>query len=480
MGHIQNWLAERLRFGLAGRVLALTAVFVMLAEIAIYIPSIANFRDNWLRDRLAAARTAALVFEAVPQDMVPEGLAEEILGSVGARTIVMKMHGTRRLLAASEMPPRIDETFDLRDPSPLTSITAALGALVSPPNRILNVIGNAPMGADFVEISLDEAPLKEAMRRYSFKILLLSLVISAIVGCLAVAALNLMVLRPVRHLTSNLMKFGDNPEDSSRIIVPSGRLHEIGRAELALARMQTALSQELAQKKHLAALGLAVAKINHDLRNMLASAQLLSDRLSTLTDPAVKRLAPKLLSTLDRAIRFCQSTLAYGRAVERPPVMRPLSLRGVTAEAAEAVAPSDILSIEIRNEVPETCEIIADSEQIFRILVNLMRNAKEALEGAGPEPGQLPIIAVRTSRLPGKVVIEVSDTGPGVPLAVRPKLFDAFQNSTRTGGTGLGLSIAADLVRAHGGQIELSDDGPGAIFRIELPDQGGNGGNARK
>jgi signal transduction histidine kinase len=480
MGQIQNWLAERLRFGLAGRVLALTAVFVMLAEIAIYIPSIANFRNNWLRDRLAAARTAALVFEAVPQDVVPEGLAEEILSSVGARTIVMKMHGTRRLLAASEMPPRIDETFDLRDPSPLTSIAAALRALISPPDRILNVIGNAPMGADFVEISLDENPLKEAMRRYSFNILLLSLVISAIVGCLAVAALNLMVLRPVRHLTSNLMKFGENPEDSSRIIVPSGRLHEIGRAEQALARMQTALSQELAQKKHLAALGLAVAKINHDLRNMLASAQLLSDRLSTLTDPTVKRLAPKLLSTLDRAIRFCQSTLAYGRAVERPPVMRLLSLRGVTAEAAEAVAPSDVLSIEIRNEVPESCEIFADSDQIFRILVNLMRNAKEALEGAGPEPGQRPIIAVRTSRRPGKVIIEVSDTGPGVPLAVRSKLFDAFQNSTRPGGTGLGLSIAADLVRAHGGQIELSGEGPGATFRIELPDQGGDLANARK
>jgi signal transduction histidine kinase len=334
MGAFQAWLSERLRFGLAGRVLALTAVFVMLAEIAIYIPSIANFRNNWLLDRLASARTAALVFEAVPQDMVPEGLAEEILNSVGARTIVMKMHGTRRLLAASDMPPQIDETYDLRDPSPLTSIAAALRALASPPNRILNVIGNAPMGADFVEISLDEAPLKEAMRRYSINILLLSLVISAIVGCLAVAALNLMVLRPVRYLTSNLMKFGENPEDASRIIVPSGQSHEIGRAEQALARMQTALSQELAQKKHLAALGLAVAKINHDLRNMLASAQLLSDRLSTLTDPTVKRLAPKLLSTLDRAIRFCQSTLTYGRAIERPPVMRPLSLRSITAEAA--------------------------------------------------------------------------------------------------------------------------------------------------
>jgi signal transduction histidine kinase len=459
------------RLGLASRVLLLTAAFVMLAEIAIYIPSIANFRNNWLRDRLASARTAALVFEAAPIDMVPEGLTEKILESVGAQTIVMKMHGTRRLLAASAMPPRIDETFDLRDPSALESIAAAGRALVSPPDRILDVIGNAPMGADFIEITLEEGPLKEAMQRYSINILLLSLVISAIVACLAVAALHLMVLRPVRHLTSSLMRFGENPEDASRIIVPSGRDHEIGRAEEALALMQTALARELAQKKHLAALGLAVAKINHDLRNMLSSAQLLSDRLSTLSDPTARRLAPKLVGTLDRAIRFCQTTLAYGRAVEHPPEMKQFLLRPVAADAAETVVPSGSKPVTIRNEVPDDLEIMADPEQIFRVLMNLIRNAVEALEGfqSGHDgPATVTIGAERQGR---SIVILVRDTGPGVPMAVRGKLFDAFQNSTRTGGSGLGLSIAADLVRAHGGTIELAPDQSGATFRIQLPDR---------
>jgi signal transduction histidine kinase len=459
------------RLGLASRVLLLTAGFVMLAEIAIYIPSIANFRNNWLRDRLASARTAALVFEAAPIDMVPERLTEKILESVGAQTIVMKMHGTRRLLAASAMPPRIDETFDLRDPSALDSIAAAGRALVSPPDRILDVIGNAPMGADFIEITLEEGPLKEAMQRYSINILLLSLVISAIVACLAVAALHLMVLRPVRHLTSSLMRFGENPEDASRIIVPSGRDHEIGRAEEALAVMQTALARELAQKKHLAALGLAVAKINHDLRNMLSSAQLLSDRLSTLSDPTARRLAPKLVGTLDRAIRFCQTTLAYGRAVEHPPEMKQFLLRPVAADAAETVVPSGSKPVTIRNEVPDDLEIMADPEQIFRVLMNLIRNAVEALEGfqSGHDgPATVTIGAERQGR---SIVILVRDTGPGVPMAVRGKLFDAFQNSTRTGGSGLGLSIAADLVRAHGGTIELAPDQSGATFRIQLPDR---------
>jgi signal transduction histidine kinase len=462
---------ERSRLGLASRVLLLTAGFVMLAEVAIYIPSIANFRNNWLRDRLASARTAALVFEAAPIDMVPERLTEKILESVGAQTIVMKMHGTRRLLAASTMPPRIDETYDLRDPSALDAIWAAGRALVSPPNRILDVIGNAPMGADFIEITLEEGPLKEAMQWYSINILLLSLVISAIVGCLAVAALHLMVLRPVRHLTSSLMRFGENPEDSSRIIVPSGRQHEIGRAESALALMQTALFRELAQKKHLAALGLAVAKINHDLRNMLSSAQLLSDRLSSLSDPTAKRLAPKLVATLDRAIRFCQSTLAYGRAVEHPPEKKRFELRPVVTDAAETVAPAGSKPVKISNDVPDGLEMVADPEHIFRVLMNLIRNSVEALESSAANTDGPATVTVSGRRQAQSVIILVRDNGPGVPMAVRGKLFDAFQSSTRAGGSGLGLSIAADLVRAHGGRIELEPTQSGASFRIELPDR---------
>jgi signal transduction histidine kinase len=344
-------------------------------------------------------------------------------------------------------------------------------ALVSPPNRILDVIGNAPMGADFIEITLQEGPLKEAMQRYSINILLLSLVISAIVGCLAVAALHLMVLRPVRHLTSSLMRFGENPEDSSRIIVPSGRQHEIGRAESALALMQTALFRELAQKKHLAALGLAVAKINHDLRNMLSSAQLLSDRLSNLSDPTAKRLAPKLVATLDRAIRFCQSTLAYGRAVEHPPEKKRFELRPVVSDAAETVAPAGSKPVKISNDVPDGLEMVADPEHIFRVLMNLIRNSVEALESSAANTDGPATVTVSGRRQAQSVIILVRDNGPGVPTAVRGKLFDAFQSSTRAGGSGLGLSIAADLVRAHGGRIELEPTQSGASFRIELPDR---------
>jgi len=457
--------------GLSGRVLVLSIAFVMVAEVAIYIPSIANFRNNWLRDRLSAAYTAALVLEAAaPDKAIPEQLKSELLTSVGAMSIAVKTQDARRLLAASDTPPRVAERFDLRDASPLDAIAGAFRTLWGPPEGALLVIGAGPHGAQFIEITLSQEPLRQAMWRYSGNILLLSLLISMIVASLAVLALHLLVLRPVGRLTTSLIAFRDSPEDPTRIIEPSGKRHEIGLAEAALAQTQRALLEELREKKRLASLGLAVAKINHDLRNMLSSAQLLSDRLAGSPDPVGRAVAPKLIRTLDRAIAFCQSTLTYGRAAEPTPVVRPCRLRNVAAEAVDAAGGP---AVRLVNDVPGDFLVLADREHLFRALMNLLRNACEALEAAGPQPGREPLVRVSAVRRPGVVVIDVSDSGPGVPQRARENLFVAFQGSDRAGGTGLGLAIAAELVAAHGGGIRLLPEGleGGATFRIELPDR---------
>ena len=320
-------------------------------------------------------------------------------------------------------------------------------------------------------MTTDEAPLKRAMGMFSRRLLVYSLIVSVIVATLAALAMHRMILRPVRRLTDSIVEFGADPGDRARIIQPSAARHEIGQAERALAVMQEALAIELSQKKNLANLGLAVAKINHDMRNMLSSAQILSDRLANVTDPLAQRLAPKLVATLDRAIRFCQATLTYGRAADEPPRPRALLLRAVVAEAAETAAPVAHSSVRVENEVPDGLEATADAEQMFRILLNLLRNGVEALERAGATDGRLPVVTVRAWRESAMTIIEVADTGPGIPVAMRPKIFAAFQNSSRPGGTGLGLAIVADLVRAHGGSIVLRPDSdwPGACFRIALP-----------
>ena len=459
------------RVGLAGRLIVLIGAFVMLAEIMIYVPAVANMRYNWLHNHLSAAYTAALVLESAPESMISDTLARDMLKSVGARMIVMEKNGTRRVLASGDHPIQVDETDDLRVTSWSRLLGAAFRTLTSSDGRVLALLSAAPMGGSAMEVTMDEAPLKMAMHHFSERLLIYSLIVSVIVATLAALAMHRMILAPVRRLTTSIMDFGADPGDRARIIVPSEKAHEIGQAERALAVMQEALALELSQKKNLANLGLAVAKINHDMRNMLASAQILSDRLANVRDPLAQRLAPKLVATLDRAIRFCQSTLTYGRAVDELPRLRPVALHSVVAEAAETVAPEAHANVRIINDVPANLEVAADAEQMFRILLNLMRNGVQALEHAGASPGRLPVVSVRAWKEGGVTIIEVADTGPGIPVGMRPKIFSAFQNSSQPGGTGLGLAIAADLIRAHGGTIALhaTSDETGACFRLALP-----------
>jgi signal transduction histidine kinase len=295
--------------------------------------------------------------------------------------------------------------------------------------------------------------------------------ISGITGALVYITLNQLFVRPMRRVTANMMAFRADPENGDRIIALSGRADEIGTAERELAAMQTDLALMLQQKNRLAALGLAVSKINHDLRNLLSSAQLFSDRLARLPDPDVQRFAPKLMRSLERAIAFCQSTLSYGRLQEPPPDRKPLLLEPLVEEVHETLGLGPDGPIRWISAVERGLTVEADYDQLFRILLNLCRNAMQAMESrAARDPGR-DQIRVTGRREGAVVVIEVSDTGPGFSERARAHLFEAFQGSTRTGGTGLGLAIAAELVRAHGGDIRLVEGTIGATLRLTIPDR---------
>ena len=462
---------KHLRLGLSGKLLLLTIVFAMVAEVLIFVPAIANFRLNWLNDRLAAAHTAALVLDAAPSGMVPESLARQILSSIGARTVAMKMGNTRRLLAVSDMPPEVNHEIDMRSVMWHRAIYDAFNALFDNRPEVIRVVGAAPMGGDFLEIVLDELPLHQAMVRFSATILVVSLLISAITAMMVYFALHYMFVRPMRRITGNIMAFRADPENPDRVIVGSGRRDEIGTTENELGAMQRDLATLLHQKSHLAALGLAVSKINHDLRNLLASAQLFSDQLSSSHDPNVQRFAPKLMRALERAIAFCQSTLSYGAVQEAPPDRKPVALEPLLEEVHETLGLGLDVPIRWIVAVERGLTVDADRDQLFRALLNIARNAKQALEARGnadPARDQIRI----TGRREGTVaVIEISDTGPGIGPRTRAHLFEAFQGSTRQGGSGLGLAIAAELVRAHGGDIRLIDGTIGATFRISIPDR---------
>jgi signal transduction histidine kinase len=463
-------LPRRRPLGLSGKLLLLTIPLVMIAGVLIYVPAIANFRMNRLNDRLAAANTAALVLDAAPSGLVPDSLARQILGSIGARAVAIKMGQQRRLLASAGLPPAIDHDIDMRTMTVWSAIVDSFETMLESGNETIRVIGPAPRGGQFIEVVIDELPLRQAMYRFSSNLLLVSLLIAVLTAGLVYLALHFLFVRPMRRLTANLVGFHENPESSARIIVPSQRGDEIGVAERELSDMQRDLVSMLHQKSRLAALGLAVSKINHDLRNLLASSQLLSDQLASVPDPRVQRFAPKLMRSLERAIAFCQSTLSYGRAQEAAPDRRMILVEPVVNEVRESAGLASDASISWINAVERGLTIDADPDQLFRILLNLVRNAAQALEN---QPQGAATLQIRvTGRREGAVaIIEVSDTGPGVPQKARDHLFEAFQGSARPGGSGLGLAIAAELVGAHGGDIHLVEGTIGATFRITLPDR---------
>jgi signal transduction histidine kinase len=459
------------RLGLSGKLLLLTLLFVMMAEVFIYVPSVANFRLNWLNDRLSAAYTAALVFETVPPDaVVPEKVAREILKSIGARAVALKLGQQRRLLAAGEMPAAIDLDIDVRSMTWHRAIIEAFATLFSSGHEVMRVVGAAPMGGEFVEIVMNAAPLRKAMLEFSGRILILSLIISGITAMLVYISLHLLLVRPMRRMTENIVAFRSEPENPARIIAVSRRRDEIGTAERELAAMQSDLRGLLQEKNHLAALGLAVSKINHDLRNLLTSAQLFSERLAKLADPHVQRFTPQLMRALERAIAFCQSTLSYGRVQEQPPERRLLALEPLVDTVRETLGLDAASRVRWIAAIERGLMIDADPDQLFRILLNLTRNALAALESREVKDPGRDQIRITGRREGAVVIIEVADTGPGLSPQARAHLFEAFQGSTRTGSAGLGLAIAAELVRAHGGEIRLVEGTIGATFRLTIPD----------
>ena len=449
-------------------------LFVIVAEILILIPSVAAFRRQWLSDRVMGAQMIALALTAAPGEQRPDQLERRLLAGVkGAQAIGVRGPGTRWLLTtAAEVPPEPSREIDLRIAPWWRSIQGAVRALFLAPSGPVRVIGDgAPgiEGVEWVELVLDEQPLQDATMAFVRNFVLVSLL--AVGGTLGLLylALHLLVVRPVQRLSANVTRFAADPEDASRILLVDGRTDEIGAAEQAVSRMQTSLAGALREKRHLADLGLAVSKINHELRNMLTTAQLIGDRLGEIRDPTVQRIAPRLISTLDRAIAYCAATLAYGRAGEREPRRERVKLAPIVADQVGITELSGEHPIRFESRVPSELEVDADAEQLGRALLNVIRNAVEALARAKTENATIVVDAARRG---GTVSIRIADNGPGIPDRLRDRLFAAFQASERSGGTGLGLPVADELLRLHGGSIVLDREGPGAAFTITVPDRG--------
>lgn len=452
----------RLRHGLSARLLVLTIFFVLLAEVLIFVPSIARYRVTYLEEHVANAHLVVEALRTTPEGAVTAEQERRLLEQVDAYTVAARRPGAGKLMLMREPPGRVDASFDLREGGPLGMIGEAMVSLVGPGNRVLRVVGAYPDGSPgAVEVVIDEAPLTAAMRGYGERILALSLIISFITAALVYVSLHLLMVRPMRRVTASMTAFRRDPENAANRIAPTDRRDEIGTAETELAAMQSDLAEALHEKTRLAALGIAMTKISHDLKNILATAQLVSDRLTTSDDPEVRRVAPRLERAIDRAVNLCVQTLNFTR--EGAPELEPtrLDLSELVDEVAGTLPATEQNAGTVHNEVPRGLALRADRGQLYRVLVNLLQNAVEA--GANT-------VTVRAEPAGDRVVVHIADNGPGLPPKAREKLFQPFAGTVKRGGTGLGLAIARDLVRAHGGELSLTASAAeGTAFRLDLP-----------
>lgn len=449
---------------LRSRLLLVTALVVLVMGLLVYLPAIASFRQNFLEERIIAAQIAALSTEETFQNRLSPQLEQELLRSAGVISVIVGRADLTLILGADVMPDEANANFDLRDASLGVLMLDALDTLSFEGQRIIRITSDgSTSGSRFVEITMDEEILYDALNNFSNNILIIDVIVSLVTGILVYVALHLMMVRPMYRIKRAIIAFSENPEKVDVRLGKSVRADEIGIVERELARMQTDLRHALRQKTRLAELGEAVSKINHDLRNILATTQLASDSLARSQDPKIRKTASRLISSISRAIALCERTLKHGKAEEPAPQPQEINLGKLMLDVRDTLGISDHTNFSFTLDFDTDMIIYADEGQMHRVFLNICRNAFQAQ----PANGRITVKA--QAGKDDMVHIRLIDAGPGIAATLLPHLFKAFQSAGK-GGTGLGLSIARDIILAHGGYIGLEKTGKdGTVFLICLP-----------
>jgi signal transduction histidine kinase len=450
---------------LSAKLLLITVVFVMLAEILIFIPSAAMFRQTWLQDRAQSAGLLTLAIEGVPGYQGGQMLTKQFMSDTDVSMVAQKREGMSQLVLGF---PPVDQkiyTVDLRNTRRLPLFRETFRDFFAPDNGYIRILSEPTVqGVEALEVLVPRKALAAALQDYCQRVLLWSLAISLLTGMMVYAALARMIVRPIQTLAKDMSSFRSEPRKRAEGQVQSSRLDEIGQLQREFIDMQSGVRHAFKQQERLATVGMAMAKINHDLRNVLTSTQLISDRLAADKEPRIKTMGERLVRAVDRGVKLCEATLRFSQSVEERPDARTVQLSTLIGEAAGDVM-AEIGKVTFKNKVGRDIKVVADPDHTYRIFQNLFRNAVEAMKDS-PEK----TLSVDAEVTDDRVCVLVRDTGPGLPKKTQENLFKAFTSASRKGGTGLGLTIARELARAQGGNLQLDSTGEaGTVFVVGLP-----------
>ena len=465
---IDGFISRRL----SSKLLLLTIGFVMLAEMVIFVPSAAVSRQNWLSDRAEQAGLLALALTGVPDYEASEPLTKQFMTDTDVLLMAAKRDGMTELVLG-EPPSDIGAfvSIDLQNPKRFPSLIAPFQDIFSNGKEILMIKANSPVeGQDALELLIPREKLRTELVDFLKRIFWLSLIIAIITGSLIYWSMSAMIIRPVKDLAEDMTAFREDPERQRPVRGRPKRKDEIGQLEREFIDMKQSQRAAFRQRERLAGLGLAVAKINHDLRNVLSSALLISDRLSMNSDEKLADMGERLTRTVERGIGLTEDVLSYSKAETADPQIQDTRIAFTAGEAAADVI-AQFPGTKFRNVIPTDLMVQTDPDHAYRIFHNLFRNAAQAMMVHDVPNCRLQVnVEIRD----GLAEIRISDTGPGLPERAKENLFQAFSSaqahSANTKSTGLGLSISKELAKAQGGDLNLmSSDESGTRFLLTLP-----------
>ena len=444
----------------------------MLAELVLFVPSAAFKRQDWLVERTQQAGLLAQALTGVPDYEASAVLTQQFMTDTDVMLMAAKRDGMTELMLG-EPPAEAGNIIeiDMREPQRFPSFFAPFQDIFSDGQETLLVKTMSPVqGQDGLEVLIPRSKLRWALLDYLTNIFWLSLAIAIITGSLIYWSMSALIIRPVKELAEDMTAFRENPEQRRAYRKRPKRQDEIGQLEREFIDMKQSQRAAFRQRERLAGLGLAVAKINHDLRNVLTSALLISDRLSMNPDEKMSTMGERLTRTVERGIGLTEEVLAYSKAETADPQIQDTRIAFTIGEAAADVI-AQFPDTQFRNIVPTDLMVRTDPDHAYRIFHNLFRNAAQVMAVHCKINCRLHV-SVETRD--GLAEIRISDSGPGLPDRAKDNLFQAFSSaqahSANTKSTGLGLSISKELAKAQGGDLNLmSSDETGTRFLLTLP-----------